>query len=702
MTENAPYLQTARQAIQNGQLENAVKILTAILSQNDKNAEAWFLLSAAVEDQRTSADCLRNALVIDPQHAGAVQMMRQLEQQSGLKPISVMRVGSRSAAFGHTCPYCASRFNLFDEVVACPQCATNHHWDCWQESGHTCAAGLCKGFSLSEIRQPPLPEQPPAREAQVIVIRKEDIPETGKASREEQERHFQRRLLMLALMKEEGLAPVSGPLPSADEILTLMQPQPPNSGRLPVTGSADDIRVAHLRRRKPARIAVKNIRLCNPSFARCVVARATWEGTSKMVEPGSVPHKKVGITVVDRENLITVSQTSPPLLAQNGLSLVGASPEGQLQILVSQEAFATINTHATSDISHEVGGFLVGRPYDWNDLHYVEVIAAVPGEFTSASMAHLTLSPDTWAHAQATVREKFPDMHIVGWYHTHPRMGVFLSGQDLAIQEGFFRQPWHVALVIEPVSREAGFFVWESGQVREASGYRVAFPQNMPTTQGWQQSRSIYTSISSTTWDRFYEAGCWHTHWTEADEVAVKVRPGVVKDVRTLASSPSEIVWALCRGRVRTNRTEQKPFYFIEVVQVEPVIAEDRGLNMLKSSSALVKKALQLIEGKSSEEAQLFPVIGVYCFDPKHRLSAHGWFEAIYLQGQSTAWRVVLVGDPYLGIDYCFWKAADGEMIRRTLVEMVNLDEVSEDGLPRMLADIKAACQQLLPPPESR
>jgi proteasome lid subunit RPN8/RPN11 len=49
---------------------------------------------------------------------------------------------------------------------------------------------------------------------------------------------------------------------------------------------------------------------------------------------------------------------------------------------------------------------------------------------------------------------------MVGWYHTHPGFGIFLSGMDLFIHQNFFTQLWHVAFVLDPRARTSGFFTW--------------------------------------------------------------------------------------------------------------------------------------------------------------------------------------------------------------------------------------------------
>lgn len=50
------------------------------------------------------------------------------------------------------------------------------------------------------------------------------------------------------------------------------------------------------------------------------------------------------------------------------------------------------------------------------------------------------------------------EMKIVGWYHSHPGFGVFMSGTDVITQRRYFPRDFHVALVIDPINGDRGFF----------------------------------------------------------------------------------------------------------------------------------------------------------------------------------------------------------------------------------------------------
>lgn len=48
----------------------------------------------------------------------------------------------------------------------------------------------------------------------------------------------------------------------------------------------------------------------------------------------------------------------------------------------------------------------------------------------------------------------------MGWYHSHPGFGLFLSDYDAFIQQNFFGAPGQVALVVDPVEGCLGWFQW--------------------------------------------------------------------------------------------------------------------------------------------------------------------------------------------------------------------------------------------------
>ncbi len=143
----------------------------------------------------------------------------------------------------------------------------------------------------------------------------------------------------------------------------------------------------------------------------------------------------------------------------------GSETSPCVSIFMTQHAYVRCCAHAGSDLSNEVGGALVGR---WRadggtGEQFIVVESALPARHTRQGSTYLTFTQDTLVALHDDLDERFPGKQLVGWYHTHPRMGVFLSSYDMWLHEHFFPQTWQVALVIEPFSSIGGFFVRQEG-----------------------------------------------------------------------------------------------------------------------------------------------------------------------------------------------------------------------------------------------
>jgi proteasome lid subunit RPN8/RPN11 len=132
-----------------------------------------------------------------------------------------------------------------------------------------------------------------------------------------------------------------------------------------------------------------------------------------------------------------------------------------IAVFITQKAYVRANVHAQSDLNNEVGGWLIGnwREDQITGEEYIVVERCLPALYARRGSAYLTFTQDCQVAMFETMEEKFPDKELVGWYHTHPKMSVFLSTHDLFLHNSFFPYHWQVALVMEPHSNAAGFFV---------------------------------------------------------------------------------------------------------------------------------------------------------------------------------------------------------------------------------------------------
>ena len=150
----------------------------------------------------------------------------------------------------------------------------------------------------------------------------------------------------------------------------------------------------------------------------------------------------------------------------------GVNEKGDLPIFLDHAPADRIERHALSDTSVELGGILLG----WECVEestgepFVWITEALPARHYENSQASFTYTHESWAQITREREERFPDLDIVGWYHTHPDFGIFLSSHDLFIHHNFFAQPLQVAYVVDPIRQQRGCFQWRDNAVEPVAG----------------------------------------------------------------------------------------------------------------------------------------------------------------------------------------------------------------------------------------
>ncbi len=138
--------------------------------------------------------------------------------------------------------------------------------------------------------------------------------------------------------------------------------------------------------------------------------------------------------------------------------------ESRFQVVFRQSVLDEIHLHGQSAPSIEVCGVLVGTGYRDARGPYLLIEHCIRGNGATSQSTNVTFTADTWQHIQDMMDRKHPTQKILGWYHTHPGFGIFLSEMDVFICDNFFNLPWQIAFVYDPQSGEEGNFVWRGGK----------------------------------------------------------------------------------------------------------------------------------------------------------------------------------------------------------------------------------------------
>ena len=159
---------------------------------------------------------------------------------------------------------------------------------------------------------------------------------------------------------------------------------------------------------------------------------------------------------------------------ENELSRAPRPPvRHELAVFMSEEAFDRAVERGASDTSREIGGVLVGEVLRDDQGPYVRIDTTIDALHADEKGAELTFTHATWEHIHKEMDTRHRGKRVVGWYHTHPGFGVFLSDRDQFIHKSFFDLPFQVAFVYDPKSREHGLFSWRDGEVWRLRRYAI-------------------------------------------------------------------------------------------------------------------------------------------------------------------------------------------------------------------------------------
>jgi len=118
-----------------------------------------------------------------------------------------------------------------------------------------------------------------------------------------------------------------------------------------------------------------------------------------------------------------------------------------MRVRIFPLALGKIVKHAASSIHKEVAGLLIGK----SSGQYLEIWDAVTGE-QYGTPAYVHLDEEVMARVAEDLSRLGKGLYIVGWYHSHPGLDVFLSPTDIDTQRRYQAMyPKAVALVVDPV-----------------------------------------------------------------------------------------------------------------------------------------------------------------------------------------------------------------------------------------------------------
>lgn len=159
-----------------------------------------------------------------------------------------------------------------------------------------------------------------------------------------------------------------------------------------------------------------------------------------------------------------------PNLPQNIVS-VGERVFEDKNIYIHQKVYEQIHKFSANKTENEHGGILIGRVLNEMGKENTIIEGFIEAKYNTATPTTLTFTHQTWEYFHTEIDRKFKDKKIVGWIHTHPNFGIFLSENDRFIQQNFFTDSNQVAYVVDPIQNDEGFFFWINDKLERCPGF---------------------------------------------------------------------------------------------------------------------------------------------------------------------------------------------------------------------------------------
>ncbi|WP_455364167.1 Mov34/MPN/PAD-1 family protein [[Eubacterium] cellulosolvens] len=135
---------------------------------------------------------------------------------------------------------------------------------------------------------------------------------------------------------------------------------------------------------------------------------------------------------------------------------------------VAKEVLDKAKEHANTIADHRVIGVLLGKME--NDVLIIH--DAIPTEFRKKDQG-VQIPAESIAKVADLIAEQKVEGNVVGWYHSHPGYGAFMSDVDIKTQLKLQQfSPYIVSMVFDPSTDDVKFFTLEDkeGKITEIKG----------------------------------------------------------------------------------------------------------------------------------------------------------------------------------------------------------------------------------------
>lgn len=201
------------------------------------------------------------------------------------------------------------------------------------------------------------------------------------------------------------------------------------------------------------------------------------------------------------------TKASKPLESENKSVLLASLPQNILKIgglveedkniYISQTAYKAIHNFTKNKLENESGGMLMGYTLEGAGKTNIIIDGFIEAKHSEATPTTLTFTHETWEYVHAEADKNYPEYKIIGWIHTHPSFGIFLSEYDKFIQQNFFDGENQIAYVVDPIQKIEGFYFWINGKIEKSNGFYIYDKTGIPIVMEPERNEEERASTAS-------------------------------------------------------------------------------------------------------------------------------------------------------------------------------------------------------------
>ncbi len=275
---------------------------------------------------------------------------------------------------------------------------------------------------------------------------------------------------------------------------------------------------------------------------------------------------------------------------------VGDNAENELRIYLRYRMFRGLDGFVIKDTSHKIAGILLGTHS--KDGKWVKIDMAVELNGYSDSF-----SDEDWEKSIRKAAAQMPGCEVVGWFCSHPNAGVEPSAQEKRAHGYFFNDPWKVLYIIDPVSHDRRFHIWNEDNLIMARGYRI-FGREEKSGGREEKSANMTEQRSSRPYENLRERHLENS----VDNINRKLdrRPPVRRVDYLIGGLVLLLIFLVLLKPAPTAKVDQKEVLAQQEKILASISALDERMSKIEehlNAVGVIDSQLNLPEGKSSESS---------------------------------------------------------------------------------------------------